>query len=147
MAQLEASGTTEQDEGEELEGSGNSIPPLREWLVKNNLSDVSNDIESRFKELNCGLSELLSFSKQDLIDFVKHDLKLKSPLKKNRFVNGILRLQSDNNNNNKPIVLSEKENDILIDLQNKMYVSYKSIVFVLFGFFVLFTYVCNKIIS
>lgn len=127
MAQLQVQGSTAQsrDVGE---GKAGIVASLEQWLQENNLSDVAAHIVSQFKQLNCHLEELLEFSKQDLIDFAKDDLQLKSPLKRNRFVNGVLRLQTQRQENKhasgsrNTIILSEKENDILIDLDNKLYV-------------------------
>ena len=125
MAQVQALGGTGQIEGEETDIDTGVVPGLHDFLENNNLGDISQSIETRFNELNCSLEELLMFDKEDLIDFEKDDLKLKSALKRNRFVNGVLRLQRKNeeNKNNKTIIVSEKENDILIDLENKLYVS------------------------
>ena len=113
------------------EGEGDSdiqwqVPPLRQWLQDNNLSDVSEQIESQFEQLNCKLEELLTFSKQDLIDFAKDDLKLKSPLKRNRFATGVLRLQTKHQSsqaaNTNTIVLTTEEKQLLTNFETKVYV-------------------------
>ena len=122
MDQVQTPGATGLAEGEEVDAD--AVAGLYDFLETTNLGDISQSIETQFKELNCSLEELLGFDKQDLVDFARDDLKLKSALKRNRFVNGILRLQRKNqeNKNNNPIIVSEKENDILIDLENKLYV-------------------------
>ena len=122
-AQVQSSGGTS-GEGGEVES--NNAPSLSDWLQANNLGDVSQHIESRFQQLNCQLEELLTFSKQDLMEFAKEDLKLQSPLKRNRFVNAILRLQSVNqatNKNTNTIVLTEKERQTLTIFNQKLYVN------------------------
>lgn len=97
------------------------VPALNEWLTNNDLIEVSEQIEKQFKELNCQLNELLTFSTQDLNDFAKNELQLPSVLSRNRFVAAVLKLQ----NSSRPKIgtneSSQKEKEMLQPLQNKMY--------------------------